>query len=114
MPPVEDPRRRARCRRNFGAFCRTYFPEAFSKPWSEDHEREIALIEEEVLKGGLFAIAMPRGNGKTTLAERAVLWALLYGHRRYPVLIGATLQAATSNLDHLKVELEHNELLLAD
>ena len=34
----------------------------------------IRKIEAAVLHGGLFALAMPRGNGKTTICERAMLW----------------------------------------
>ena len=50
----------------------------------------IRKIEAAVLHGGLFALAMPRGNGKTTICERAMLWACLYGYRRFGCLIGAT------------------------
>ena len=34
-----------------------------------------------MLDGGLFAMAMPRGSGKTTLCGCACIWAVLYGHR---------------------------------
>jgi hypothetical protein len=36
-----------------------------------------------------FAYAMPRGSGKTSLAEAAVLWATLYGFRQFPLVIGS-------------------------
>jgi len=113
-PPAGDLARRAACERRFLQFCETYFPAAFSLPWSEDHLRIIATIERCVLEGGLFALAMPRGSGKTTLCERAALWALLYGHRRFVCLIGATEQAAAAMLDNLKTELQFNELLAED
>jgi len=38
----------------------------------------------------LAAFAMPRGYGKTTLSKAAALWSILYGHRRWVVMIGAT------------------------
>ena len=50
--------------------------------WSDDHLKVIAKIEQAVLDGGLFAMAMPR-SGKTSLCEIACLWALLYGHREF-------------------------------
>ncbi len=106
--------RRAACERDFRRFCETYFPAAFSLPWSDDHLRVISRIQSAVLDGGLFALAMPRGSGKTTLCERAALWALLYGHRRFVVLVGATEAAAEVMLEHLKVELAFNDLLATD
>jgi len=58
-------------------------------PWSPDHLKVIAKIEAAVRHGGLFALAMPRGSGKTTLVIRAMLWALLYGFRRFGSLKAA-------------------------
>ena len=114
LPPVENPARRAKAERSFRAFCESYFPEVFHLGWSEDHLRVIAKVEESVLQGGLFALAMPRGSGKTTIAECACLWAILYGHREFVCLIGSDEQHASDMLDSLKTELEINELLLAD
>ncbi len=105
---------RSKCERDFRRFCESYFPEAFALPWSDDHLRVIGRIQEAVLSGGLFALAMPRGSGKTTLCERAVLWATLYGHRRFVCLIGATEAAAETNLEHIQTELSFNELLARD
>ncbi len=64
LPEVVDPERRERCRASFRAFCEAYFPLTFSLAWSPDHLRVIAKIEQAVLHGGLFAMAMPRGSGK--------------------------------------------------
>ncbi len=89
-PGPGDLDRRAACARDFKRFAKVYFPAAFPMPWSKDHRRVIERIEDVVLHGGLSAIAMPRGSGKTTLVERATLWSLLYGRRRFVALIGAT------------------------
>ncbi len=113
-PPPGDLERRAACERDFRRFCEAYFPAAFSLPWSDDHLRVIGRIQSAVLDGGLFALAMPRGAGKTTLCERAALWALLYGHRRFVCLVGATEAAAEVTLEHLKTELAFNDALGAD
>lgn len=114
LPPVEDPDRKANCAGDFRRFCETYYPETFHLAWSNDHLKVIDKIETAVLKGGLFALAMPRGAGKSTLAEAAAQWALLYGHRAFVVLIGATEGAATEMLDSIKTELETNDLLHQD
>lgn len=114
LPDVVDLCRKAECERNFRLFCETYFPETYSLDWSPDHLKAIGKIETAVLSGGLFALAMPRGSGKSSLAETACLWAMLYGHREFVTLIGATEAAALEMLDSIKTELEVNERLAED
>jgi len=114
LPAVAHPERRTAAERDFKTFCEVYFPRIFSLPWSRDHLRVIARIETVVLRGGLFAIAMPRGSGKTSLCEIASLWATLYGHREFVALIGATERHASEMLDSIKAEIERNELLAED
>lgn len=114
LPAVERPDVREECRVNFRRFCEVYFPASFVLKWSPDHLKVIAKIERAVLLGGLFAVAMPRGSGKTTICQAAALWALLYGHRSFVALIGAELTSAGDNLHALRVELENNPELLRD
>ncbi len=114
LPEVVNPERKKRCRTNFRMFCEEYFPETFSLEWSPDHLKAIHKIETAVLKGGLFALAMPRGSGKSSLTEVAAIWAMLYGHREFIMLIGATESAALELLDSLMTEFEINEHLSAD
>lgn len=114
IPDVAKPRRKGACRRDFRKFCGTYFSHTFTLPWSDDHRKVIKQIEECVLRGGLFATAMPRGSGKSSLAECACLWAQLYGHRSFIALIGSSEESSLQMLDSIKMELELNELLLAD
>jgi hypothetical protein len=114
LPEVANPQRKADCERNFQLFCESYFPETFALSWSPDHLKVIGKIEKAVLSGGLFAMAMPRGSGKSSLSETAALWAMLYGHREFVTLIGSTESAALEILDSIKTELEVNELLAED
>lgn len=114
LPEVVNPDRKAACERNFQLFCESYFPETYALAWSPDHLKVIEKIETAVLRGGLFALAMPRGSGKSTLSESAVIWAMLYGHREFITLIGATESAALETLDSIKTELEVNERLAED
>ena len=114
LPSVVDPARKDRAARDFQAFCEAYFPAVFYLPWSADHLRVLRKIEQAVLHGGLFAMAMPRGSGKTTLCECACLWALLYGHRQFVALIGASELHAIEMLESIKTELDGNERLLED
>lgn len=114
LPTVAQPDRKARCRESFEAFCRTYFPQTFALAWSPDHRRAIDRIEQAMKCGGLFAFAMPRGAGKTSLVVAAYLWALLYGYQDFVAVIGADAGAAGSLLDSGKSELECNEALAED
>ena len=114
LPDVVNAARKQKAERDFRFFCEAYFPQTFHLPWSNDHLKVIAKIERAVLEGGLFALAMPRGSGKTSLCETACLWALLYGHREFVALIGSDEEHAANMLDSIKVELEANERLLED
>ncbi len=114
IPAVIDPARRARCRESFHDFCREYFAGMFKWKMSPDHLRVIAKLERAARFGGLFSIAMPRGSGKSTICRTACLWALLYGFRRFVVLIGTNENHAVNELDSIKKHLETNDLLLAD
>lgn len=114
LPPVVSPSRRLRASRDFQFFCEAYFPDMFSLKWSNDHISVLQKMEKTILFGGQYALAMPRGSGKTTIAECACIWASINGHREFSVLIGADLTSATQNLDNIKSSLENNDLLLED
>ncbi len=114
LPAVVKPSRRSDAEMSFRTFCESYFGATFCIPWSDDHLTTIASIERAVLEGGLFAVAMPRGTGKTTLAETACLWALVYGHREFVALIGADESHAVQMLESLKTELAGNDTLSED
>lgn len=113
-PEIENTTRRERCRRDFKTFCEAYFPLTFSRKWSADHLKAIVKIQTAILEGGLFALAMPRGSGKTSLVETACIWAILYGHAQFVALIGASAEAATEMLSSIKSELENNDILYSD
>jgi len=113
-PGVVDAARREACREDFRLFCETYLAELFPLEWSPDHLTAISKIEGAVLRGELFAFAMPRGSGKTTICEAACLWAILHGHRQFIVLIGSDQAIAEQMLDSIKSHLEQNDLLLDD
>jgi hypothetical protein len=114
LPEVGNADRKARAATDFRFFCDSYFPLTFHLPWSPDHLKVIGKIEQAVLRGGLFAMAMPRGSGKTTICECACIWAVLNGHREFVCLIGSDEGHAMDMLDSIKMELDGNDLLLED
>jgi hypothetical protein len=114
IPAVGDPQRKAQAEGSFRFFCETYFPEVFYFPWSPDHLRVIDKIEKAVRTGGLFAMAMPRGSGKTVLCQTAVLWSALIGASPFVCLIAASAERARDLLENIKIWLETNPLLADD
>ena len=114
LPPVADPARKNACRTNFRLFCETYFHDQFYLAWSDDHLEIIAAVEAAVLTGELLAFAMARGSGKTAIIEAAALWALLYGHQQFVVIIGATEGHAAEMLENVKVSCETRDMLADD
>jgi len=114
IPQVVNAKRRQEAAENFHFFCEQYFPERFNLAWSADHLRVIKQIEMAVLRGGLFAVAMPRGSGKTSLVEVGVLWAVLYGRHGMAAGLGATKARGRELLESITVEIECNESLMDD
>jgi hypothetical protein len=115
IPLVVDLARRERCRLDLFAFLTTYFPQSTGlRPLSADHARFITRLQNCILEGGLFIEAMPRGFAKTTIGENAVMWATLYGHRRFVPVFGAANENAKGNIDSIKMELAENDLLMED
>lgn len=107
-------RRKNRCKKSLRVFLETYFSEVFSLKWSEDHLRVLEKLERAIIHGELSAIAMSRGSGKTSISQRAGVWAVLSGHRNYVCIIAATETKAQRLLKSIKTELLHNEKLRQD
>ena len=114
LPDVKNPKDKEKAKESFRFFCEHYFPQLFTIPWSNDHLKVLAKIETAVRDGGLFAIAMPRGSGKTTLCEIACVWAALYGFHKFILIVGSEAGAALAMFTSIKTNLETNELLADD
>ena len=114
IPPIANSKRRAAAEASLRKFCETYFPDVFFLPWSDDHLLVLERIERVVRQGGLFAIAMPRGSGKTTLCQMGVLWAALTAATPFVCLIAASATMAIKLMDEFKIWLETNVPLGAD
>ena len=114
IPAVVDPARRAAAEADIYLFLKTYFPEKFYNPFTDDHR----LIVEEILYrakvGGDKAVAAPRGEGKTTIAECVLIYCLLLGLLKFPVVVAATGKHANQILSNIKHEMEFNDLLHED
>jgi hypothetical protein len=120
MRPAKDPIRRAACAHDLRKFVETYCLELFADkegvhwPWARYHLEVVAGIEGAVLRGELWAFALPRGGGKTALVKVGVLWAMLYGHTRWLCAIADTGPKAGAIMDDVKTIVETNAVLAED
>ena len=106
--------RRLEAAESFQFFCEQYGSEAFGLAWSPAHLEVIEKIEHSTLNSGSFALALPRGSGKSTLCHWAMIWALLNGHVEYALYVAADKGASSARLSSIKTTLRFNELLAED
>ena len=116
--PLARAARRKRAHEDFGFFTQTYFPHYIRSPHrSKLHDylfvRLPAIVASE--KGETDAIAAPRGEAKSTLVSQLfVLWCLVTGRKKYPVIVMDSIDQAYPMLEAIKAELEFNPRLAMD
>jgi hypothetical protein len=113
FPPRKNSGYYRTCRYDLHKFLAKIFPSSTGlKPFSDDQITAIHNLESAILKGGRLCQALPRGFAKTSIAVRAALWAVLYGHRQYVAIYCSNATAAEKIVEGMKQELEANPLLL--
>jgi len=106
--------RREACSKSLILHCKTYHARVFYLPWSNDLIEAAMIMQDVIINGGLFALAMTRGGGKTALSRAAVEWGILNGYRRFITFLGATDPLATKSMRAVKSNIAKNDLLLED
>jgi hypothetical protein len=114
LPFVAEPRRRGEASRSNILFADTYFSPTFYIPWAPYQRSMMQRFEAVVLNGGRECHAVRRGGLKSTCARVSTLWAAVNGHRRFPVLVGATDGKASEHRENLFSLMASSELLLED
>ena len=116
IPAPKHPRLKARCKYDLELFGWMYCRPLLRHRASADIKAGLIHDAQEcILNGGQTAELYARGGGKTTwIDEIAAIWALLYGHRRFVVTIGASLKAAKKNLKTIRRHLARSREILAD
>ena len=103
------------CRYNLELFGWMFCRELLDHRASDEIDRRlIKKIEQAVLHGGQLAVEFTRGAGKTTWTIIAFIWAIVYGHRHFPVCIAASRNLAKSIKKSVLSMLETSDALLAD
>jgi len=114
IPPIADVRRRTRCRKSLRLFMETYNPAPLYFGWAPYQLDGVRKVEEAITRGGLQAVAWPRGGGKTVLCRMAALWGVSYALVRYGFLLGANEGMAKATLEAVKTFMRFLPLYRAD
>ena len=112
-PPPQVKAARSRLEKSLTKWMQHHGGEAFDRPFSEDHKRCIAKIEAAGNDGGMFALAMPRGHGKSTILKWATLYFMLTGRRRFVVVVAATAELAQAIVDFTRQQIQESDSLHA-
>ena len=112
--PCADPARRKRLEADDLKWQQYYFADTFTEPFCEHQIAMADSIKSAVIHGGDQAIAAPRGEGKSTIAECVTLKLVLQGVLPFAVLLAATGPDAERSLATIKEHLEDNPRLAQD
>jgi len=85
--------------------------EEFSREFTGQQKEMIAAILQAITHGGDQSIAAPRGEGKTSLCEWVIQYAVLTGLVKFVVLFAATGPDAESSLNSIRARFEENDRL---
>lgn len=110
------PKRRKGCRYYLPRFIRVYFP--YLRELNRFQEKFAIDLQTMILSGAplkqLKAIAAPRGGGKSTICQLAILWAAIHGHVKFVLMLGANGDKAKERIASIKEYVFNNDLLAED
>jgi hypothetical protein len=120
LDPNEKPLRVETQKNDFHYFRKTYFPHYFSldgksKLQEELEERYYKIIDRYKPYGLRFAIAAPRGFGKSTDVSIAFpIWCIVNNFKHFITIFSDAIELAETLVEAIKAELEENERLKQD
>lgn len=114
LPDPENWPRRESCRFDMRLFALTYFAATCWRGFAPYQEEMIAAFQDSELTGARVARAVRRGGFKSTLARIAVIHGILYGYRKFPLMIGATEGKSAEHRDNLIEMIASSKILHKD
>jgi hypothetical protein len=114
IPYPANIERRLECLDDPILFLQTYFAETFSQPFTDDRKAMLLSIVDAARYGGDFAIAGPRGEGKTRIAIYGAVYLMVANLSTFPIVIGKSQSKAQNELKTIKERLQQSELFIAD
>jgi len=112
-------------RNDFHFFRKTYFPHYYFLPGKSLLQKELETIYLRIAKksttlpktelGEKFAIAAPRGHGKSTdVSVVFIIWCIVNNLKHFITLFSDAIELTETLIESIKAELEENENLRAD
>jgi hypothetical protein len=114
IPPPADLARRQQLLADPMAFLKHYFPDRFWSPFADYQREMVQLIVDVAEFGGDQAIAAPRGDGKTEITKAMIVYLILRGLVRFPLIIAASGTFASRIFDDVRRHFDSNERLIED
>ncbi len=112
---VENYARRESCRDDLVRFGLVYCSHLLKHEPSELMTKSLIRPLENVIRyGGQQVCLFPRGTGKTTWFKIAIVWALVYGHKRFIMTVAATSQHAKNILNQVADVFTMSDAMLED
>lgn len=112
-----DPDLRARCEFDLNLFLLSYLGHRYYSP-NEVHLKIVRALQDAILSSSRTAIkqalAAPRSIGKTTIVEGAIIWAMLYCHRKFVAFIASSKPKSEKRILSVKSELLTNTKIESD
>ena len=106
---------RESCRLDLAKFGWTYCRNLLNHQPSEAMVRGFILpLQNVILYGGMNIVQQPRGIGKTTWMKIAMIWAVVYGHKRFVMTVAATRDHAKSINEQILRTFESSDALSRD
>lgn len=110
-PKCKNTRLKSQVSGDLEQFLLKLFPDVFKWTFSEDQKLSIQQMDSVIDRGGLQAVADPRGTGKTQRAVRAAIKAILTGKRKFVCIVAATDGAAKRIIRAIKTIVSYNTVL---
>lgn len=121
IPRCRHRRVRAKYRYDLLGFGLTYGMDAYEgmkpllkRPPSPRMVRFVRALQDKILYGGLKHVRWPRGKGKSTWVKIAIIWAALYGHKFFMVVVEKTKGMAQVVVDEVWKRIHLSPRLSAD
>ena len=120
LDPTKAKERIEQQKSDFHYFRRTYFPHYYSLEGKSKLQDELETIYYKIIDdlkpmGLKFAIAAPRGFGKSTDVSIAFpIWCIVNGYKHFITLFSDAIELAETLVEAIKCELEENDRLKQD
>jgi len=120
LDPLKKDERIEQQKKDFHFFRKTYFPHYFTLDGKSKLQEELETIYYKIIDkyktmGLKFAIAAPRGFGKSTdVSVVFPIWCIVNDYKHFITLFSDAIELASTLVEAIKAELEENERLKQD